>query len=88
MGYAIANGDYELLRILLGSAQRTKGHAFDLHKFGILDAVETLPDLEFELHLNCKSFIPFVGSFAPSDVYKVLSCASLIVVQKRQFRES
>ena len=79
----MGNKSYELLKILLGSTQRIKQNLFNTYKYNILDSIESLPDLVFELHLNCKSsFIPFVGFFTPSGIYKVFLLKSCSCIRK------
>ncbi len=58
--------------MLLGAVPRSKANSFEAYKGSLSDALEALPDLSMEMQFNCdSSFIPFVKSFAPSDVYKV-----------------
>ena len=70
--YAVAEKDIELLVMLVGAAPRSKANNFETYKESLADALEAIPDFSMEMCFNCdSSFIPFVKSFAPSDVYKV-----------------
>lgn len=62
----------DILRILLGAASRTKESNFERYKDSLIQSLEAIPDLKMEMQFNCdSSYIPFLKSFTPSDVYKV-----------------
>ena len=70
--FAASQNDIEMLSMLVGAVPRSKANNFESYKESLADALESLPDLSMEMYFNCdSSFIPFVKSFAPSDVYKV-----------------
>ncbi len=70
--YAVQEKDSETLAMLVSAAPRAKASNFSAAKESLADALRALPDLSLEMRLDCdSSFIPFLGSFAPSDVFKV-----------------
>lgn len=70
--YAVTKNDPELLRILLGAAQKAKGMSFEVYKSSLVEALETIPDFAIDMCFNCdSSIIPFVKAFTPSDTYRI-----------------
>lgn len=77
--FAIAEKDAEILSMLIACEPRAKANNFNLFKESLIDALEGIPDLSMEMHFHCdSSFIPFVQSFTPSDVYRVLDIYHII----------
>jgi hypothetical protein len=70
--YAVTEGDAEILGMLIGAVPRVNCTNFEVCRSSLAEALESVPDFTMEISFNCESpIIPFVKSFAPSDVYKI-----------------
>lgn len=71
--YAIARVNREILLILLESTQRTGAKILERNKNELLDAIEALPDLTFQVNVKSNlNFSPFLRKFPSSAIYKVI----------------